>query len=285
MRFSSSAFRFLRVSADASTFGYSSMFLCALLKYFVPKRKTAKLVQGYVSDELHHFAGRAFKDDPTRQYEVLKEILSSKKLLRQVGFRNGDEVRITINHSEDLLSEKLVETGMVCFCDIPKEQLSIHVSKYGKFGLSFPRKFLVMRGARPVLYFPYGEGDQWSVHGRPMLTNMEEAFKVYWATRKSSSAKTKKKSSRKYASVPKNEKEAIQVFVDAMMRDILSYLKPFNSDLSFEDPNNFYMEREWRMNLPLNFLIDDVCCIFVAKGFGYRVRADFPSYDGPIQEL
>ncbi len=88
-----------------------------------------------------------------------------------------------------------------------------------------------------------------------------------------------------YASVPKSEKEAIQVFVDAMMRDVLSYIKPFGIDLSFEDPDNYYMEREWRMNLPLNFLIDDLSRIFVAKGFVDRVRADFPSYDGPIQEL
>lgn len=242
-------------------------------------------MQSYVSGELHHFAGKAFKDDPARQYEVLRAILSSEKILRQVEFRDNDVVTIKINPSQDLLSEKLVETGMVCFCDIPKEQLSIHVSKYGKFGLSFPRRFLVMRGARPVLYFPYGEGDQWSVHGRQMLKNMGEAFKVHWDTRESSSGKTKKKSSRKYASVPKSEKEAIQVFVDAMMRDVLSYVKPFDIDLSFEDPNNFYMEREWRMNLPLNFLIDDVCRIFVAKGFVDRVRADFPSYGGPIQEL
>ena len=33
---------------------------------------------------------------------------------------------------------------------------------------------------------------------------------------------------------------------DAFVQHFLAYIKPFNSELADNDPNNFYSEREWR---------------------------------------
>lgn len=41
---------------------------------------------------------------------------------------------------------------MICFCDIPADDLHLHMQKYGHFGIAFLKSLLVPKGANPVFY-------------------------------------------------------------------------------------------------------------------------------------
>jgi hypothetical protein len=43
----------------------------------------------------------------------------------------------------------MINPDMVCFCDIPFEDLSIHVKKYSFTGLSFTKDFVASKGGCP----------------------------------------------------------------------------------------------------------------------------------------
>src|SRR2546423_42814 len=114
--------------------------------------------QRYVSSELHHFVAQALPEDDAR-YEVLLKILRSGLLRpgRLPGDMTpqGEEVPsgIAINvqpAAED--SEDLIRAEVVCFCDIPADDLGLHMRKYGPFGISFEKPFLCQQGANPVYY-------------------------------------------------------------------------------------------------------------------------------------
>src|SRR5579871_1970869 len=105
--------------------------------------------QTYVSPELHHFVGRSHLNDPEGAYTVLKAVLKEQHI-RMPSAVQPRAMSFNTDLTGSLLDGKLVQPNLVCFCDIPKSQLQIHVRKYGPFGLSFPKLFMVSRRARPV---------------------------------------------------------------------------------------------------------------------------------------
>lgn len=118
-----------------------------------------KIDQRYISDELSHFVGRKSKNSK-KNYNILKNILNTGKLEYE---HDPDEpiykgiskcYELSINLGVDFSTNEMYSPSMVCFCDIPSSDLSIHIKKYGYFGLSFSKDFIVRKGGIPVSYIP-----------------------------------------------------------------------------------------------------------------------------------
>ena len=62
----------------------------------------------------------------------------------------------------------------------------------------------------------------------------------------------------------------------------MSYVKAFDARRSDEDPENFYMEREWRMLGNLNFALGDVYRVLLPEDYAPHLRADIPEYVGQV---
>ena len=112
--------------------------------------------QRYVSKELSHFVGRVKSEE--EQYGILLQILREGILLApssaRVGGEAGEPLRIgyeLVTNPAEPIGERF-RANVVCFCDIPVEDLTIHTAKYSRFGLAFEKDFLVERGASPVFY-------------------------------------------------------------------------------------------------------------------------------------
>jgi Putative abortive phage resistance protein AbiGi, antitoxin len=109
-----------------------------------------------VSRELHHFVGRALPDDDAR-YDAFVEhsSLGSATAGETPGVESSDSdasgIAFAIQPAaED--AEEMVRAEVVCFCDIPADDLGLHMTKYGPFGISFRKRFLCQQGANPVYY-------------------------------------------------------------------------------------------------------------------------------------
>jgi hypothetical protein len=76
--------------------------------------------------------------------------------------------------------------------------------------------------------------------------------------------------------------EASAAVNEVFRKDFLAFLKPFNADLPDEDPNNFYLEREWRKYQNFCFDLSDVRQIIVAKAYVSRLQRDLPAYRGKV---
>lgn len=107
--------------------------------------------QRYVSDELCHFVGKGKEED--EQYDILVN-----KILKTGWLTHGPHHNPTVPRgagldlSKPISTDEAIKYQAVCFCDIPVQDLIIHVNKYSKFGLSFKKLFLVDKGACPVFY-------------------------------------------------------------------------------------------------------------------------------------
>jgi hypothetical protein len=117
-------------------------------------------LQRYVSQELTHFVGRGLKEEK-EQYELLLHIIKSGwlKCDPQNRFGQDDDPGAggyILNIVESVLEEDVYQPAYqplaVCFCDIPLEDLQLHMQKYSRFDISFHKDFLIERGANPVFY-------------------------------------------------------------------------------------------------------------------------------------
>ena len=108
-------------------------------------------MQRYISSELTHLVGRGLTEK--KQYKILAKILSEGFLSHPPHVRNlGGNVNVNFNTR--FSKNEMYNPEMVCFCDIPFEDLALHMSKYSRFGLSFGKKFIISKVGKPVMYIP-----------------------------------------------------------------------------------------------------------------------------------
>jgi hypothetical protein len=90
--------------------------------------------------------------------------------LGELRSRNQDLGSTTL-HERPLFPEgaERYQQSAICFCDIPEADLTIHMGKYGPFGLAFTKKFLML--PRPPFPDP---PSQRGPPGRQSLTGLAE---------------------------------------------------------------------------------------------------------------
>lgn len=270
----------------------------------------------YVSEHLTHFVGRSKPNDEERFLLVVEIFRSGVLLdpshlgekypiftvIRhdsQTGAEESLEYLTKPSIRHDLGSKygtnKLIEPEMVCFCDIPFGDLAIHRSKYGSFGLAFEKPFLIDQGAASVMYVP--------VNGQ-IFTQLDEYVPATGKTNWQKAAKGPRsvlldgivhyhhwlhyQETFLLQSVMQNatKREEIDKIVEDLRTLILylvgvegfllGYVKFFDSTLSETDPNNYYMEREWRVVGKVRFKSTDVAGLIVPETFAERARQECP---------
>lgn len=231
-----------------------------------------KVQQRYISKELTHFVG---KEIPTidEQYDLLIKIIREGRISHPPHDIKDDIppdlkydpcYSYRFDHRFDASSNKMINPDMVCFCDIPIEDLGIHIQKYSPFGLSFLKPFLIERGVNPVFYIARSSG----IHGITRGVYFNEGIKLYLET------------CSKYDQATASGKKCSSV--NSFVNDMLCFLKFFDPERADEDNDNFYMEREWRSLFNIHFEINEIERIILPKSFAERFRKDVPDYFGQI---
>jgi hypothetical protein len=213
--------------------------------------------QRYISDELTHFVGRRLPDED--RYGLLLKIFREGWLLAggPEGRRSEDGTRVRVFRGRALSSNEMIDPDVVCFCDIPASDLAIHTKKYGRFGVAFSKQYLLgKKGAAPVHYIPIGlrtagHTGQWT-------------FDEFGER------------------VEKLRGTGLDTLLSAIETQLWSFLKFFDSSKAEDDPDNYYMEREWRTLTSIQFSIEDVGRIILPREYGRRFRDDVPSYGGQV---
>jgi hypothetical protein len=248
-----------------------------------PSRSTIALeLMRYTSDELFHFVGR---NDPTNHetnFQTILKILESKNI--SYWPHDGDDRSWEIDWQADFRSGEPLIKQITCFCDIPYESLGIHLNKYGMFGISFDRRFLIRKKARPVFYHPLqapGPNTDWSSpHSTTLLEDWicaAESFLEQIARPMMSNVMFQP-----LGVVHTNPNNAAWAMDDFLTDGFFAFLKVFDGHLAEDAPENFYMEREWRIRGYLRFQPDDVVSIVVHRDFIKRLASTAPEYAGRI---
>jgi hypothetical protein len=161
---------------------------------------------------------------------------------------------------------------VVCFCDIPLSDLSIHMRKYSRFGIAFTRPFLVGKGATPVFYVAQ---DAAYFHRENRRTNAEWfniCMKDYFVVQ---NAFVLQKD-------PDEFSKRVAHVLGFLTQNVFSFVKLFDSTKADDDPDNFYMEREWRVPGNVSFSLGDVRRVIIPESFASRFRHDLPEYEGQL---
>jgi len=202
-----------------------------------------------------------------------------------------------------------VQFEIVCFCDIPQDDLVIHCAKYSCFGMAFPRQFLVDRGAAPVMYVPkpgwykavirshdchsgklnrevVTEGDKASrIDAAFDFHNHKLTNDLYMRLQdRMGKAFRQRKTVDDVLSVEDDLHQLLmyQTIIETLL---FGHLKFFDPTLPPNHVDNYYMEREWRVAGKVEFAVKDIANLYVAQAFLNQATQDFPDLAGNIIAL
>lgn len=251
-----------------------------------------KLIQRYISSELTHFVGRKNKSTKEKQYKVLVKILREGLLTpthkdpERAGylatFLNG---QISNNRMFNPENTHVKNTFVICFCDIPVVDQYIHMSKYGQFGISFRKEFLIQQGANPVFYIAKNSKINVSEIASTAIRTTSRAdyfngmFPMYHSLFDELRALINQYALPKQRAVTIKKLAEIDLFLKLYT---FSFLKFFDDAKNDDDHENYYMEREWRIVGDLKFEIKDVHRVVLPKSYVKLFRKDVSEFNGQI---
>jgi hypothetical protein len=252
-------------------------------------------IQRYTSAELAHFVGRGEKQDD--QYSLLVKILLSG-LLTHPPHDPNISGNLSVNSAFKASTNEMYSPQVVCFCDIPVDDLHIHTAKYSRFGLSLSKDLVVGQGGAPVLYLPRnasvpsGRAPSYdkikaamAKHAAleqeriPLGELFDEMVPEYGALMDLFRQLITHTNST--PGVPEEATRLHRLVLFLAFR-LFSYVKFFDHHLEDNDPDNFYMEREWRVIGNVHFALEDVRRIFIPEAYAKQLRTDLPAFVGQL---
>ncbi|MFN0103910.1 MAG: abortive infection system antitoxin AbiGi family protein [Bryobacteraceae bacterium] len=256
--------------------------------------------QNYISDELTHFVGRALQTDEER-FRVFLEILEYRWLRASYREKFGAGFTVRSAGGKELSSNDCVVSTTLCFCDIPESEMAIHVSKYGPFGIAFPKAFLLRHGASPVFYVARNAstsnlepgigarmlGERFDELHREMAEVLGAFNDFVWEREPASLARVpglRVTFEHSPEGTPKGQQALgkLSSFCSDLDKLVFSYLKFFTAELPYEHADNYYMEREWRKRDGLAFDVENVARLYVPPHFREQLLARHPEYSGKL---
>ena len=223
----------------------------------------------YVSKYLTHFVGKGMA--PSDQFKLLCTVIK-ECCLRAKGNQDHADGTVEVAPKAPFSSDKQLLAYVVCFCDIPLSPciLKIHTDKYGQFGLAFSKKCLARKGSNPVLYLARGSGCTDHLEDKGRVTTREDFFD---------------------RAASEWLQEALPRFGQWPRRDnlvfwyLLCYCKFFDEDLGDRDPDNYYMEREWRAVGKVEFSHEDIEHVVLPADYKKKFAREFPDLEESIFPL
>jgi Putative abortive phage resistance protein AbiGi, antitoxin len=282
-------------------------------------------LMAYVSGELTHFVGRSLQSDDERFELLCKIISDGVLLdpghqgrrdrIFLAGARNditGEEDFVEYSSSPNvrhdlsarLSQNQLVQFEIVCFCDIPLADLPLHCTKYSFFGLAFSKSFLVQKGASPVMYVPSSGTFSMTLreHHVPDLMLQYEELKM--GTRadlfdeifsmhnrlglmryNQLEAELFSSGERDHIDRAVKDLRTMLLYQTAVEAVLFGHLKFYDPSLPADHCDNYYMEREWRVNGWVPFSLGDIQRVLVPPQYVQRMWETYPELGSCITAL
>ncbi len=229
--------------------------------------------QRYVSNELTHFVGRGLPSEDA-QYALLLKIIRQSRLThpphdKGVGYLTSVARQAAFSNNE------VYQPGIICFCDIPVGELEIHMEKYSPFGLGFTKQYLIAQGANPVFYMAKN-----AIVRRTMTKrrNIPRSEYFDWLIPEYHTLRQELLQ----GAAPGDRLDFVARVDNMIEQYLLSFIKFFDDTKPDDDPDNFYMEREWRVWGYVDFTLDAIRRIIIPETFAEQLRADLPAYHGQV---
>jgi Putative abortive phage resistance protein AbiGi, antitoxin len=249
------------------------------------------MAQRYTSDELTHFVGRAIPDYKER-YKVFRDIVRGGQLKPSYRDVLGVGSVGLADNRKLISSNEAVRTTCVCFCDIPTEALAVHMQKYGPFGIAFAKSFLVRLGATPLPYVEKnarhrGAGalsitvGEWFDQLRQKLQQFESDLRAYVEPIEGRPRFLVERSGPETLHGHKLMGKLASIRGDLDFH-VLGQMKFFDSRLAENDPDNFYMEREWRVPDSVCFGVGQIVRVIMPREFIERFQVEIREFTGEI---
>ena len=191
-----------------------------------------------------------------------------------------------------LSTNDAIKCTMLCFCDIPPNQLSIHMQKYGSFGIAFSKRFLLRQGAIPVHYVPRNASNRAVGIGPRTVAERFDSLQAelqrvrfdleeYVMRIDGAAAHLSKLPSPNMP--PGHQLLGRFSWLQTELEDLIfARMKFFTAGLREDHDENFYMEREWRLHDGLAFRFEDISHIFLPQDYIRQFHEAIPDYTGPV---
>lgn len=214
-------------------------------------------LQSYVSSELTHFVGRSLTNDEER-YNLFIEIIRTG-IIRTRNNNGRNSLLCTTSLNNDFKTNKAFIPDMVCFCDIPYTDFNVHMEKYSHFGISFHKEFMISQGMRPVFYIPQNT-----------IVTKKNISDIY------------NDGAKQLIKLLDRDTEGIFEFERFLIFHIYSFIKFYDDTKPDDDPDNYYMEREWRGLERIEFQLQDITRIILPSEYIKRFFQDIPDYNAHV---